>query len=403
MLFCLAAAVLLEVQSESVEVPGTKLRFELVALPGGKATIGSPPEDPGHRDDEKRREVTLLPFALGAREVTWKEFNAFWHSKNLDGVTRPTDALSYIGENIPEDFRQDNRPMTNARWHSAVMYCEWLSRKTGRYFRLPTEAEWEYAARAGSDAPGPDPLDEAGWYKANSKDRTHVGGEKKANALGVFDLMGNVWEYALEPYAPPDYSPVLRGGCYSSAPKELRYAHRQTIPFKWFDDDSNSPRSVWWLTAAKVSIGFRVACAADASDLKEREAYASKLAITFTGSDEKTILTNKSPALYRTVRGEIRNGGERLVDEVELKVVYLEADGRTPHWIDQTACKPGRACFSKTWPVLVNSALGGETVKPLRPDETRAFSVDLPLSCDIEYNKVKIAFEGQITALRFSK
>jgi hypothetical protein len=294
--------------------------------------------------------------------------------------------------------------MTNARWHSAMMYCEWLSKKTGRYFRLPTEAEWEYAARAGSDAPAPDPLDDGGWHKGNSKSRTHVGGEKKANALGLDDLMGNVWEYALEPYAPPDYSPVLRGGCWSSVPRELRYAHRQTIPLKWFDDDSNSPRSVWWLTTGQVAIGFRVACAADASDLQAREAYASKIDITFSGSEEKTIKTNNSPAPYRAVKGQIRNAGDRSLDEVELKVVYLEADGKTPHWVDMTAAKPGRAAFSKTWPVLVNSAHGGDTVKPLKPGESRAFTVDLPMSYDVETKEnPKIAFAGRITALRFSK
>lgn len=386
---------------ETLEIPGTKARFEVVTLPGGKATIGSPAEDPGHKDDEKRRVVTLQPFGMGAREVTWLEFNSFWNSKNLDGVTRPTNALSFIGENIPQDFREDNRPVTNVRWHSAVMYCEWLSKKTGRYFRLPTEAEWEYAARAGSDAPAAP--DDAGWHKGNSRNRTHVGGEIKANALGVHDLIGNVWEYALEPYAPPDYSPVLRGGCWSSAAKDLRFANRQTIPLKWFDDDSNSPRSVWWLTANNVSIGFRVVCAADASDLKDREAYAAKIEISFAGSKEKTIKTNNSPALYRAVQGLIRNAGDRSLDEVELKVVYLEADGETPHWIDQTAAKPGRACFSKVWPVLVNSALDGDTVKPLKPGETRTFAVDLPLSYDIENNDVNIAFAGQITGLRFSK
>jgi len=277
------ALLLATLQSkETVEIPGTKARFELVFLPGGKATIGSPPGDPGHKDDEPQREVTLQPFWLGAGEVTWKEFNAFRKSKDLDGVTRPTNADSFFIENIPDDFRTDPRPMTNARWHSAVMYCEWLSKKTGRYFRLPTEAEWEVAARAGSDAPAPASLDEAGWHKGNSKNRTHNVGESKPNALGIHDLIGNVWEYALEPYAPPDYSPVLRGGCWSSVPRELRYAHRQTIPLKWFDDDSNTPRSVWWLTAHTVSIGFRVACAADASDTKEREAYAAKIEIAFT-------------------------------------------------------------------------------------------------------------------------
>lgn len=395
-------ALLLQAK-ETVEIPGTRAKFDLVALPGGKATIGSPADDPGRKDDEKRREVTLQPFWLGAHEVTWKEFNAFRNSKELDGVTRPTNADSFFIENIPDDFRTDPRPMTNARWHSAVMYCEWLSKKTGRYFRLPTEAEWEYAARAGSEAPAPDPLSDAGWHKANSKNRTHNVGESKANALGIHDLTGNVWEYALEPYAPPDYSPVLRGGCWSSVPRELRYAHRQVIPLKWFEDDSNTPRSVWWLTAHTVSIGFRVACAADASDRKDREAYAAKFEVKFTGSEEKTIKTGSSPAPYRAVRGEIRNAGDRSLDEVELKIVYLESDGKTPHWIDQTAAKPGRACFSKCWPVLLNSALDGDVRKPLKPGESRGFAVDLPLSYDIEDNKVPLAFMGQVTGLRFSK
>src|SRR5476649_18582 len=93
--------------TETVQIPGTKAKFELVALPGGKAMIGSPAEDPGHKNDEVRREVTLQPFQLGAREVTWLEFNLFWNSKPLDGVTRPTNALSFFVDNIPDDFRTD--------------------------------------------------------------------------------------------------------------------------------------------------------------------------------------------------------------------------------------------------------------------------------------------------------
>ncbi|HZE98087.1 MAG TPA: SUMF1/EgtB/PvdO family nonheme iron enzyme [Planctomycetota bacterium] len=401
----LSLLLLLAVQSvETVDVPGTKLKFDLVALPGGKATIGSPDAETGRREDEKRREVTLQPFRLGAREVTWKEFNAFRNSKNLDGVTRPTNADSFFIENIPDDFRTDPRPMTNARWHSAVMYCEWLSQKTGRYFRLPTETEWEYAARAGSDGAAPDPPDETAWHKGNSKGRTHNVGELKSNAFGLQDLIGNVWEYGLEPFAPPDYGPVVRGGCWSSVPRELRFANRQSIPLKWYDDDSNPPRSVWWLTAHTVSVGFRIACVTDASDLQDREAYAAKLEVKITGSEEKTLMTQNSPAPYRAVKGEIRNAGDRSLDEVELKVYYMEADGTTPHWIDQSSAKPGRATFSKTWPVLVNSAWGAAIAQPLKPGETRPFSVDLPLSFDVENVKdPKIDLRGQVTALRFSK
>jgi len=386
-----------------VDIPGTKAKFELVALPGGKATVGSPDSEQGRKDDEKRREVTLQPFWLGAREVTWKEFNAYRYGKDLDGVTRPTVADNFFIDSIPDDFRTDPRPMTNARWHSAVMYCEWLSKKTGRYFRLPTETEWEYAARAGSDAAAPDPVNDFAWHRGNSKARTHDCGESKPNAFGLWDMIGNVWEYALEPYAFPDYGPVIRGGNWSSVPREMRFANRQTIPLKWFADDSNLPRSVWWLTSHEVSIGFRVACAADASDTKEREAYAAKFEVAFTSNEEKTIKSGTSPASYRTVRGTVKNAGDRSVDELELKVFYLDEDGKA-HWIDQTGAKPGRGVFSKVWPVLVNSALGGEVTLPLKPGESRAFSVDLPWSYDIEESpNPKLAFGGKVTALRFSK
>ena len=388
-------------QPETVDIPGTKAKFDLVALPGGKATVGSPDTETGRRDDEKRREVTLQPFWLGAREVTWREFNLFRYGKDLDAVTRPTIADNYIIDVIPDDWRKDPRPMTNARWHSAVMYCEWLSKKTGRYFRLPTETEWEYAARAGSASPTPDPVNEFAWHKGNSKGGTHNGGELKANALGLHDMMGNVWEYALEPFAFPDYGPVIRGGNWSSVPREMRFANRQSIPLKWFADDSNLPRSVWWVTSHEVSIGFRIACAADASDLKERDAYAAKFKVDFTGNKDKTIMSNNSPALYRTVRGTVTNTGDRSVDEVELKVFYAEGDGK-PHWVDQSGAKPGRAVFSKVWPVLVNSALEGDVPKPLKPGETRAFSVDLPWSYDLE-DAAALVFGGRVTNLRFSK
>jgi formylglycine-generating enzyme required for sulfatase activity len=397
-------AALQEPVKETVDIPGTKLKVDLVGIPGGKAVLGSPEGDKDRKPDEKRRDVELRPFQIGAREVIWAEFNTFRFGKDLDAVTRPTNADSYFGDaGIPKEFLEAKRPLTNVRWHSAVMYCEWLSKKTGRSFRLPTEAEWEYAARAGSDKPAPEALDDVAWHKGNSAKSTHAGGEKKPNAFGVYDMIGNVWEYALEPYAPPDYGPVLRGGCWSSSPQEMRFANRQPIPLKWFKEDTNDPRSVWWLTAHEVSIGFRVVCVADASDLREREAYAAKVECRIEKHRDKMLTTGSSRAFYREVSGEIRNSGDRALDEVELRVCYLETDGK-PHLIDQESVKPGRATFSKCWPVLYNSAQEGISGKPLAPGATRAFSVDIPLSGDIENKeKPKIALEGRVTALRFAK
>lgn len=393
-----AALVLFACQSspaESVPIPGTKLKFDLVSLPGGKAKLG------------KLREVELRPFKIGTHELSWAEFKAFRFPsdpRHLDGVTRPTIADSYFGDaGIPKEFLNDERPLTNVRWHSAIMYCEWLSKKTGRVFRLPTETEWEYAARAGSEGDLAEALDDQAWHRGNSQKSTHPGGQKKPNAYGVYDMIGNVWEYALEPYHGQDYGPVVRGGCWSSVPRELAFSYRQPIPVKWYEEDTNDPRSVWWLTASSVSVGVRVVCVADADDLADREAYVPRIECKIEKHREKPITTGRSTAFYREVSGTIRNGGDRPLEEVELTVTYLEPDGR-PHVIDQESVKPGRATFSKCWPVLTNSAQEGISGKPLGPGESRAFSVDVPLSGDVE-NKPEpvIQFAGRATAIRFSR
>lgn len=388
MIHALAAFLLAALQQppvrETVEIPGTKLKFEVVSLPGGK---------------------DLRPFKLGVRELTWAEFNAFHtNPKDVDGVTRPTHADSYFGDaGIPKEFLEPKRPLTNVRWHSAVMYCEWLSRKTGAYYRLPTESEWEAAARAGSDKDGPEAPDAVAWHKGNSEEGTHVGGGKAANAFGLHDMIGNVWEYVLEPHTPPEYGPVLKGGCWSSPARELKFAPRQTIPLKWYQEDDNKPRSVWWLTASEVSIGFRVACAADASDRAEREAAAAKIGVKITGHAEKTIKSGSSSAPYRAVKGEVRNGGDRALDEVELKVYYLKPDG-TPHLVDLVNAKPGRAAFSKCWPVLASSFADAVARPSLKPGESRAFALDVPLSYDLDVKAgAKVEFGGTVTAVRFSK
>jgi sulfatase modifying factor 1 len=395
------------IETETVEIPGTNLKFELVAIPGGKSTIGSPEDEKGRKADEKQRELELRPFSLGVFAVTWAEYTAFrtpLRGKPLDGITRPTMSDAFFGDlGMPVQFLELDRPVTNVRWHGAVQYCEWLSKKTGRYFRLPTEVEWEVAARARSTAAAVDLVGDQAWYKDNSDHQTHPGGLKKPNAFGLYDILGNVWAYTLEFHDAPEFSPVVRGGCWSSPAGELRFANRQTVQKEWFEEDPNRPTSLWWLTTSTVSVGFRVVCVADASDFKEREAYASKVDVRITGHREKTIKIGRSLSPWHAVTGEVRNGGDRALDELEIRVNYLNRDG-SPHLKDVGGPAAGRGTFSKAWPVLANSALEGDVRIALAPGETRAFAIDIPYSFDLEDDgEPKIAFAGVVTALRFSK
>jgi formylglycine-generating enzyme required for sulfatase activity len=383
--------------SERVSVPGTSVTFETVALPGAKAKVGDP-----------AREVELRPFRIGTREVTWLEFNTYFETKDMatgvDAVTRPTRAISYFGQvGVPSHFLDPKRPVTNVRWHSAISYCDWLSKKTGGYWRLPTESEWEYAARAGETAAAPPALDDVAWHKGNSQGRTHEGGEKKPNAFGLYDMLGNLWEYCLEFQKGTEFAPVLKGGCWSSPATQLTYAYRQNVPLSWFEEDPNRPRSVWWLTNKDVSQGFRVVCVADPADQKERAAAAAKIEVKIAGGKEKVLKTETSQAFFAEVAVEIKNAGDKTLDEVEILVWYVDEKGK-PHMVDVAgANKPGQATFSKGWPVLADSASSEEARQPLKPGESRKFTIDIPQTFDNAPDVDPDKFSGRATNVRFSK
>lgn len=273
--------------------------FEMIAVPGGTFSMGSPDSEKGRNADEgPQHEVKIRPFWMGKCEVTWDEFDPWWKSEaeveamakkdantESDAVTSPTPP--YVDETYGHE--RDKHPAMCMTHHAAMKYCEWLSKKTGKIYRLPTEAEWEYACRAGSTTAycfGDDPakLDDYGWYKKNAwterrkKGTIHEVGTKKANAFGLHDMHGNVMEWCLDHYKkdaytllsknmlsiapvfPPTdkrYSHVARGGSWVDDPDQLRSAARRASEESWLKDDPNVPKSIWWLTKFDV-IGFRV-------------------------------------------------------------------------------------------------------------------------------------------------
>jgi formylglycine-generating enzyme required for sulfatase activity len=167
-------------------------------------------------------------------------------------------------------------PVGNVTRKAAARFCQWLSAQTGHFYRLPTEAEWEYAARAGSPDPyffgsDPDSLEAYAWYEGNSGGRYQVVGKKKPNPWGLYDILGNVAEWTLDGYDPAGYNPdagaynpaqteypgVLRGGHFRGTAADLRSAARLASDPVWKQRDPQFPRSKWWFTDAPFA-GFRI-------------------------------------------------------------------------------------------------------------------------------------------------
>ena len=290
-----AAAAAVAHYTESV--PGTSVSFDMVAIPGGTFRMGSPAAEALRREDEGPQvEVKIAPFWMGKHEVTWAEYDLYAFGKRppaaagatpagADAVSRPTPP--YVDESW--GFGKGKQPAIGMTWHAAAEYCRWLSAKTGKSYRLATEAEWEYAARAGtttpwSSGPADASLGDVAWYAVNSMGRPHAVGGKKPNAFGLFDMHGNVAEWVLDqheakgyerlvklpspvgsPVAVPGaarYPHVTRGGGFEDEPAMLRSAARRPSEPDWSRRDPQLPQSIWWHTDA-IYVGFRIVRAVD--------------------------------------------------------------------------------------------------------------------------------------------
>ncbi len=265
-------------------IPGSAITFRMIPIQGGAFIMGSPDTEAGRGEDEgPQRTFTVSPFWMGAFEVTHDEFDLYFKDENTsqnsgtDAITRPSPQYVDLSWDMG---RSGGFPVNSMQQRTALMYCRWLYHKTGIFYRLPTEAEWEYACRAGGSSKyffGDDEnkLADYAWYGNNSKGAYHKTGQLKPNAWGLYDMLGNVAEWVLDQYdehyfndlkeaatdpviIPQSRHPKLvRGGSYPDEAVALRCAARKKWLPEWNRRDPQIPKSKWWLTDAPFA-GFRV-------------------------------------------------------------------------------------------------------------------------------------------------
>lgn len=266
-------------------VPASALHFNMVPIPGGSFLMGSTAKEKSRKPDEgPQRKVIISPFWMGALEVSRDEFDVFYKDENtsqnskVDAVTRPSP--QYIDMSLGMG-KEGGYPVNSLSQQAALMYCRWLYQKTGVFYRLPTEAEWEYACRAGSSTTwyfgnNAAELGANAWCSSNSNNKFQKTGQKLPNAWGLYDMLGNVSEWTLDHYEEKmlerrtdnstdtipaaitnRYPKVTRGGSYADDLDLLRCASRQPSNPSWNRRDPQIPKSRWWLTEAGF-VGFRI-------------------------------------------------------------------------------------------------------------------------------------------------
>ena len=304
------------------KIPGTDVSFEMIPVPGGEFLLGSPAGEAERADDEGPQvRIKVEPFWIGKTEVTWGEYRSYmamydafkkiqriaatagpnpdkdmqlvqahaWNDKleddwNVDAVTSPTplyDASFTYGVGD-----QPDQPAVTITPFSARQYTKWLSGILGNNYRLPSESEWEYAARAGTTSAysfGDDPgkIEEFAWIDSNGESGTHPVAAKKPNPWGLYDMHGNVAEWTLDQYFPDAYAKlgkgpvdsaaavrwptkifprVIRGGSwYEPAAMARSAARHKSEDREWKIKDPNIPLSPWWYTEEPATaVGMRV-------------------------------------------------------------------------------------------------------------------------------------------------
>jgi formylglycine-generating enzyme required for sulfatase activity len=277
-------------------IPGTQVSFVMVPIPGGEFVMGSPDGEKGRKADEgPQHKVKIAPFWMGQYEITWNEYELFMYPDE-ERRTRATIATDAAGDKLADAVTHPSKPYVEMSFgmgkdgypaiamtqHAANKYCQWLSAKTGEFYRLPTEAEWEYACRAGTTTPyffGDDvsKLPEYGWFEQNSDFKYQKVGKKKANPWGLYDICGNVVEWCLDQYDPEFYKAggangacvepwskatkpyphSVRGGSWDDEATMCRSAARRGSERAWKQQDPQLPKSVWYFSDAQW-VGFRI-------------------------------------------------------------------------------------------------------------------------------------------------
>lgn len=249
----------------------------MVLIPGGTFSIGT---------GENSKHLSLDSFWMGRYEVSYEKFALFYHreldsdaSTNpsgnfaVDAVTRPTP--QYMDYTF--GMGRNGHPAVSLTQQAALRYCFWLYQKTSVFYRLPTEAEWEYACQLGQkDSLAEGRLKDHAWYAENSGDKYHHLGSLKPNQLGLFDMLGNVVEWTLDdfrsdyleaigaepidnPWLVPTskHSRTVKGGSYQSPAEECTCTSRLRSSPRWQGRDPQIPQSRWWNTDAPF-VGFRL-------------------------------------------------------------------------------------------------------------------------------------------------
>lgn len=342
-------------------IPGSDVTFEMVPIPGGTFLLGSPVDEVNRQEDEGPQvEVSVPAMWVGKYEVTWSEYKLYMELCNvfeqfddlgirqiveqnqIDAITAPSKlyepGFTFAAGEGPR------QPAVSMSQYAAKQYTKWLSLLTDKFYRLPTEAEWEYACRAGTKTAysfGTDlsAIDDYAWHYENSDDQTHLVGEKQPNAWGLYDMHGNALEWVLDSYDADWYAKlaektapvsaaeayydqkklfprVLRGGSWNLDPVDCRTAlRRKSHDDNWRSYDPNIPKSPWWFASDEAQdVGFRIVRPLKPVPREERE--------QFWNTNVKSVL--------RTANHRIDNEGrgKRGVVDSELPAAIRELQSK---------------------------------------------------------------------------
>ena len=336
------------------KIPGTDVEFVMIPVAGGKFKIGSPESEEGRSEDEGPQvEIGVDPFWMGKYEVTWAEYQKYMKMEalytqlhalgkrlpiehevsGLDAITAPSSlydpSFTFSAGGEPK------QPAATISQFAAKQYTKWLSLMLGDFYRLPYEAEWEYACRAGTTTPyyfgdDPDELEDHAWIFENSDDSRQDVGQKKPNPWGLYDMYGNVAEWVLDQYSEKGYQHiqsdsvtvkdsfnkpttvdprVVRGGSYLSEPEECRSASRLGSEKDWRSSDPNIPQSPWWYTDEPATgVGFRLLRPLNEVAREEKEMFWS--------ADVERIMYEAKSRIQDNGRGKFGTVDPQLPEDI---------------------------------------------------------------------------------------